>query len=584
MFGDVYSNRGFAGELRGSSPGGASSLEIDAPVVLRVGQDGDTRGGSPGSGTRRTDDVRVGVSSCVATAGKRSEDVLPRGGSRRASALLRDDGTSDREKQPVSRHGSDSFGANEFQRAETESTSPRPQIDPHTGPYRGTAPGTSETGETPRQNAPRNDLLFRRAPLLGRGHSQTQRGAQFAFDPWTKLPVRVVNQRSEDDDAGTSPREFWRLKWCWRVRSASWWVALCYLLGSIGFAVGGLASCFSFVVRSKSLYFHWQVLPYTAGGISFLVATLLLVFTSYSARYGEPGRADRKAVARRHAFLGGGGGAKRGKRGRRALSSGVNTYLDEGSSAEQDVGRLPDGFWHLRAAVGEPGLIGDSIVQPLMDDERSEVLNLSDAMEEARRLWLANDSWTRRRRALELVSSGLILLGVVLYKVMVFTMFGRCVFGEFLGTWTSDKEFLLYTLPSILGSCFFVVGSHVLWCAVNRSWRPPFLPQNTPTWIAWLSVLGSVLYLIGSLAPVLPTWAVDFSKSNSSIDGHSMDHTTNHTSISTPLEEAHLNPTWPFLFSGFFLGSLVFALQSLLMIHEIAESGGAGEAFVGEEV
>jgi hypothetical protein len=86
------------------------------------------------------------------------------------------------------------------------------------------------------------------------------------------------------------------------------------------------------------------------------------------------------------------------------------------------------------------------------------------------------------------------------------------------------------------------------------------------------------------LAPVLPTWAVDFSQSNSSIDGHSMDHTTNHTSISTPLEEAHLNPTWPFLFSGFFLGSLVFALQSLLMIHEIAESGGAGEAFVGEEV
>lgn len=34
----------------------------------------------------------------------------------------------------------------------------------------------------------------------------------------------------------------------------------------------------------------------------------------------------------------------------------------------------------------------------LNDADRSEVLVISEAMEEARRLWLANDSWTRRRR------------------------------------------------------------------------------------------------------------------------------------------------------------------------------------------
>jgi hypothetical protein len=31
-------------------------------------------------------------------------------------------------------------------------------------------------------------------------------------------------------------------------------------------------------------------------------------------------------------------------------------------------------------------------------------------------------------------------------------------------------------------------------------------------------------------------------------------------------------PAWPIFFFGFFVGSLVFLAQSLLMIHEIAES------------
>jgi hypothetical protein len=55
------------------------------------------------------------------------------------------------------------------------------------------------------------------------------------------------------------------------------------------------------------------------GGLNFLIATLLLVYTSYEARYGEPGRADRRRVARKHPFLGAEG-------------------------------------WTLRAAVGEVGL------------------------------------------------------------------------------------------------------------------------------------------------------------------------------------------------------------------------------------
>jgi hypothetical protein len=212
--------------------------------------------------------------------------------------------------------------------------------------------------------------------------------------------------------------------------------------------------------------------------------------------------------------------------------------------------------------VGEFGVVGDSVTQPLMDDDMNEVLGLSDAMEEARRLWLANDSWTRRRRALELVSSGLILLGVLLYKVMVFTMFFRCVFPDWI-SWTERKELFLYVVPTIAGSLFFVAGSYVLWCAVNRSWSPPFLPKNTPTWIAWLSVVGSVLYLLGSLPPVMPRRVkafLAFGHGGSSDDGEEN------------VVARSLTPEWPFLFAGFFLGSLVFLAQSVLMIHEIAES------------
>ena len=81
---------------------------------------------------------------------------------------------------------------------------------------------------------------------------------------------------------------------------------------------------------------------------------------------------------------------------------------------------------------------------------------------------------------------------------------------------------------------FVEAGSYVLWCAANRSWNPPLLPSSTSTWIAWLSVLGSVCYLIGSLqAP---------------------ERLANEMAVGIGL--AWLAPGWPMLFVGFFLGSL----------------------------
>jgi hypothetical protein len=99
-------------------------------------------------------------------------------------------------------------------------------------------------------------------------------------------------------------------------------------------------------------------------------------------------------------------------------------------------------------------------------------------------------------------------------------------------------------------SPYLTAGSHVLWCAANRSWTPPLLPSSMSTWIAWLSVVGSVFYLIGSLQA--PERLAD--------------------EMAYGIGLPWLAPGWPMLFVGFFLGSLVFFAQSVLMIHEIAVS------------
>ena len=589
MFGDVYSNRGFVDNTAGASPGG--SPVVASPVSSRLLLVPD-EGAKQEADAHETRCTRTGVSITTTTRLQPSTsfDSLKR--SSLSQALL---GVED-EHEFITRIAEEVQISNVAQR-----TCP-PQVDgsPTASTSDPSIPIVPSTSAVPPATFPRPSSvhnLFREAPLIGNNSSASHsRRAQFAFDPWTKLPVRVISLESTDVDGDTQQAvnrycKYLRFKWCWRVQSPSWWVAFCYLVGSAGFALGGLASCFREIISNKTNYFHLEVLPYMVGGMSFLVATVLLLYTSWTARYGEPGRAHRRAVAMRHAFLGNSSGTSRGRRTFNFYLRGESGSDATGASADavpsNGPSAIPSGFWQLRAAVGEAGLIGDSITQPLMDDERSELLNISDAMEEARRLWLANDSWTRRRRALELVSSGLILLGVLLYKVMVFTMFARCVFDSEEGSifdrdhgsnrstsgsnslhkikWNGERDNLfLCTVPSIIGSLFFVAGSYVLWCAVNRTWSPPWLPKNTPTWIAWLSVVGSFLYLLGSIPPILPHRFIGWVSGHGIGGESSID--TSHSNYQS------LTPEWPFLFVGFFLGSLVFALQSLLMIHEIAES------------
>ena len=140
----------------------------------------------------------------------------------------------------------------------------------------------------------------------------------------------------------------------------------------------------------------------------------------------------------------------------------------------------------------------DAVGAPVTDADRSEMHTLTQAMAEARALWLANDSWTRRRRALELVGSLVMLLGVILYKVMVFTMLARALLGDERMAWSETKENWLMFYPCVAGSAAFVASSYVLWCAANRSWRPPWFPSSTSTWIAYLSLVGSWCWVLGS--------------------------------------------------------------------------------------
>lgn len=527
MFGDVYGNRESPGDAR-ESPlltrlllhATDSGTDDDDPEaagssgrVIRPLLKGGARvkgAGRPALGAREDDDdvARHGAPSATATAASAVDDE---------SAPESAPGAEDREGRRDAPGGAGVTGDRGdgtlgiFEEAGEGFVPSLP---------RSARPGGSDRheGSSPPAHSGSSLGIFRRAPLP----MTPPRARVYAFDPWTKVAVVIRPTPSAEELEAWRRKPWWarhRLRWCWRPRDASWWVALCYLVGSVGFATGGLASCLRCVVDVPRWYLSLEVMPYVVGGVHFLVATALLVYTSYEARYGEPGRADRRRVARKHPFLG----------------------------AES---------WTLRAAVGEAGVVGrDSVSAALDDADRTEVLLISGAMEEARRLWLANDSWTRRRRALELIGAAIILVGVVLYKVMVFTMLARALAPPGAISWGPEKEALLYFYPCLVGSCLFVVGSWFLWCAANRSWTPPMLPSSVSTWIAWLSVVGSVCYLIGSLQA--PKRIAD--------------------DMAEGIGLPWLVPGWPMLFVGFFLGSLVFIAQSLLMIHEIALSANDEE-------
>ena len=85
----------------------------------------------------------------------------------------------------------------------------------------------------------------------------------------------------------------------------------------------------------------------------------------------------------------------------------------------------------------------------------------------------------------------------------------------------------------------------------ERARSPPPFPKNLPTTIAWLSVVGSVLYLIGSLPPVLPSGAT-----SPWCSARSRDASARERGQSDAVNQTHatvvariLTPEWPFTFA-----------------------------------
>lgn len=113
------------------------------------------------------------------------------------------------------------------------------------------------------------ESLFREAPLLAPTQAPPSRRI-YAFDPWTKVPVVIRPAPTDQELAAWAAMPWWerhRLRWCWRPKDPSWWVAFCYLVGSVGFAIGGFSSCLRAVVSTPQYFLYLEVTPYVVGEV-----------------------------------------------------------------------------------------------------------------------------------------------------------------------------------------------------------------------------------------------------------------------------------------------------------------------------
>jgi len=199
------------------------------------------------------------------------------------------------------------------------------------------------------------------------------------------------------------------------------------------------------------------------------------------------------------------------------------------------------GSWELRPALGESA--AGAIRQPLTERQRDRMMLHAEAMREARQLWLSHEPWTVRRRNLEISGAVLIVLGVLMYKVMLISETVLCFSAASRAVIGANTEWWLVSAQCIGGSFCFLGGSWLLLCSANRDWFGRGSISNISSVIATLNVVGSFLFVLGSF-----NW------------------------LHAPLFSNALTPNYFILFMGFFVGSFCFAIQSWLMVIEIAES------------
>ena len=133
--------------------------------------------------------------------------------------------------------------------------------------------------------------------------------------------------------------------------------------------------------------------------------------------------------------------------------------------------------------------------------------------------------------------SGSIILfcGVNFYNIMVIAEFWKL-------SPVQKEEYV--TIPCNLGGIGFVFGSYLLWAGCTESWFGVFAEKTITWWIGTLNVIGSICFLVGGAL---------------------------HTPIDNKLRPKFLVPDYIEVLCGYFLGSVVFAISSYLMILEIAQ-------------
>eukprot|EP00193_Tetraselmis_chui_P013347 CAMPEP_0177785494 /NCGR_PEP_ID=MMETSP0491_2-20121128/20357_1 /TAXON_ID=63592 /ORGANISM="Tetraselmis chuii, Strain PLY429" /LENGTH=493 /DNA_ID=CAMNT_0019306517 /DNA_START=30 /DNA_END=1511 /DNA_ORIENTATION=+ len=351
-------------------------------------------------------------------------------------------------------------------------------------------------------------------------HPSVPLNKNFAWCPWTKTYVPIGREM-----------RIQRL-WCWQAYNLNWWTGFLFVIGSVGFFTGAIAACYHYPGEGHRSYKIWsELVPYLGGGLCFVAGALTLTIQTYQLVDWDTKRDKPEFQKLLEGSFTGGDDAHR-------LMPGMVVLPEEPPPTRSFLG-----VWEVVPAPGE-GLMDQPVTLPRRESSGQRVMRKVAAEEEFQRLWLEYDPWTRRQHVVELAGSFAIFLGTLFYKLGLFTDLFMTIYGE--ERLPKDLAYLLTVTSLQAGSTLFVFGGYMLLASYEQSWMPWKMFQMHPLraslawWIVMLNMIGSLLFLLGSL-PL-------------------------HVVAPSPA----ISDTYVQNFFGWALGSVCFFIQSWLMVIEVA--------------
>mmetsp|Transcript_37468 Transcript_37468/g.105800 ORF Transcript_37468/g.105800 Transcript_37468/m.105800 type:complete len:540 (-) Transcript_37468:85-1704(-) len=337
-------------------------------------------------------------------------------------------------------------------------------------------------------------------------HPSVQLKRNFAWNPWTKSYVPL--------ERGLRIKRLW----CWQSYNLNWWTAFLFLLGSMGFFIGACVatSNISHSADHVAIKLYAEMLPYLAGGICFVLGALTLCISTSHHITWDKHRDDPDYEP----LLNG--------PGRGAIQPTPVQWM---------------GKWEVSPAVGE-GPVDAPVQLPRRESSGCRMRSQVAAEEEFQRRWIAYDPWARQGHVVELVGAILVFLGTLFYKMGLFSDLYQTLSP---GSIPVEWRFWLLEATIMAGSTAFVVGAYLLCASYGQAWIPWRMLVESPRtaslswWTVILNMAGSLLFLVGAMP------------------------------LSTPSPLPTLvSPSYVQNFFGWGLGSVLFFVQSWLMIIEVA--------------